>query len=69
MEAEPTEPVAKALAAHKRAETRAEQTRALLYMAIAEASDAGVRQADLVRVTGYTREHIRQIVKAAKEDG
>lgn len=33
--------------------------------AIAEAARAGMRQADIVRITGYTRERVRQICRAA----
>jgi hypothetical protein len=32
--------------------------------AIAEAAGQGVRQTDLVKITGYTRERIRQICRA-----
>lgn len=58
---DPIERVRRAFAAYKRAERRLEQTRAELHAAIRDALDADVRQVDLVRVTGYTRERIRQI--------
>ena len=35
-----------------------------LSAAIAEAARAGMRQIDIVRVTGYTRERVRQILRA-----
>lgn len=35
--------------------------------AIRRASALGMRQVDIVRVTGYNRETIRQIVKAGKD--
>lgn len=36
-----------------------------LAAAIVAAARAGTRQADIVRVTGYTRERVRQICRAA----
>jgi hypothetical protein len=54
-----------AVAAHRRAAKRAEQTLAL-HAAIAEAASQGVRQTDLVKMTGYTRERIRQICRAGQ---
>ncbi len=36
-----------------------------LAAAIVAATRAGVRQVDIVRVTGYGREHVRRIVRAA----
>lgn len=47
--------------AHAKAQDRANQTRAELHAAILAAIDDGVRQVDIARVTGYTRERIRQI--------
>lgn len=32
--------------------------------AIVAAADAGMRQVDIVRITGYTRERVRQILRA-----
>ena len=61
---DPAEPIKAAAAAHRRAARRAEQTLAALHTAIAEAASQGVRQADLVKITGYTRERIRQICRA-----
>jgi len=40
-----------------------------MYAAILNDLDNGVRQTDIVRTTGLTRERIRQIVKAHKEGG
>lgn len=68
MDPELTRPVTKALAAHRRATARADQTRAELHRAIAEAARQGVRQADLARLTGYTRERLRQIVNAERAE-
>ena len=61
---DPAEPIRAAVAAHRRAARRAEQTRATLHAVIAEAASQGVRQTDLVKITGYTRERIRQICRA-----
>jgi hypothetical protein len=57
--------LAKALAAHQRAELQLALARAELHTAIAEQLRRGVRQAELVKVTGYTREHIRRIAREA----
>jgi len=43
---------------------RADAARQALHEAIVEAGRGGMRQIDLVRVTGYTRERIRQILRA-----
>jgi hypothetical protein len=61
---DPVEPIKAAVSAHRRAARRAEQTLAALHAAIAEAASQGVRQTDLVKITGYTRERIRQICRA-----
>jgi AcrR family transcriptional regulator len=41
------------------------KARSRLAEAIVAAARAGVRQVDIVRVTGYTRERVRQICRAA----
>jgi hypothetical protein len=51
--------------AHKRAQTKAGEARTALAEAIIDA----VRQVDIARITGYTRENIRLMVKAAREAG
>jgi hypothetical protein len=61
-----TERLEAAAKAYRRAEKRADETRGELYAAIVEADKAGVSQVDIVRATGYTRERVRQIVRAAK---
>jgi hypothetical protein len=58
---DPAEPIKAALAAHRRATKRADETLAALHAAIADAARQGVRQGELVKITGYTRERIRQI--------
>lgn len=51
--------------AYRRAEAALEKRRAELAAAIAAAARAGTRQVDIVATTGYTREHIRRIVRDA----
>jgi predicted transcriptional regulator len=43
-----------------------DERRAALAEAIVAAAHAGRAQGEIVQVTGYTREHIRRIVKAAE---
>lgn len=57
--------VATASRAHHRATASADRTREQLHAAILEAIAAGVSQADLARATGYTRERLRQLARAA----
>lgn len=63
------ERVITALRNRKRAEKRHEDALAELHAAIVAALDAGMKQAELVRLTGYHRERIRQLARAAREDG
>ncbi len=63
-----TERLEAAAKAYRRAEKRADETRAELYAAITEADAAGVPQVDIVRATGYTRERVRQIVARARTE-
>jgi hypothetical protein len=54
--------------AYKRAEHTLEQRRDELFKAIGEAvTERGVRQSDIVKQTGYTREHVRRICHAYTE--
>lgn len=46
---------------------RQDERRARLADALLEAIDAGVQQKLLVAETGYTREHIRRLVVAARK--
>ncbi|MFC9358715.1 hypothetical protein ACFTZB_19365 [Rhodococcus sp. NPDC057014] len=46
-----------------------EEARAELHSAIVGALDEGVIQAEIVRRTGYTRERVRQIARAAGREG
>ncbi len=56
-----------AAAAHdfKVATTTLDDARGRLADAIVKAARSGTRQVHIVRVTGYTREHVRQICRAA----
>lgn len=45
---------------------RQEQRRERLADALLEAAEAGIKQVDLVKATGYTREHVRRLVDAAR---
>jgi hypothetical protein len=51
--------------AFRRAERVVEQRREELAAAIVQADKDGMRQVDIVRATGYTREHIRRIIRDA----
>lgn len=56
----------RAAAARKRAEAALESSRDELAALIVEASDAGMRQVEIVQISEYNREHIRRIVLAAR---
>lgn len=46
---------------------RQDERRARVADALLEATDAGIKQRDLVTETGYTREHIRRLVVEARK--
>lgn len=48
---------------YSKAKAAAEEERARLVELVRVAAEGGVRQVDIVQATGWTREHIRQIVK------
>ena len=54
-----------AIDAYRQAQGAAEDARRQLADAIVAEARAGTRQAEIVRVTGYTRERVRQICRAA----
>lgn len=62
---EPSSRTHDALRSYLDATVALERARLELHQAIVADLDAGVRQADLVRLTGYTRERIRQLARAA----
>jgi DNA invertase Pin-like site-specific DNA recombinase len=51
--------------AYRRAKEALDKARPELAAAIVEAARSGMRQADIVRETGYTREQVRRICRAA----
>jgi predicted transcriptional regulator len=50
---------------YRDAKAALDAVRPRLAAAIADAAKAGRRQSEIVRVTGYTRERVRQICRAA----
>jgi hypothetical protein len=65
MTTDQVQPVRDAVAAYQLARERADEALTTLHAAIAEAAAQGVRQNELVKLTGYTRERIRQISRQA----
>lgn len=57
--------LARAARAYAYAQANLELARANLHAAIADQLRAGVRQAELVRTTGYSREQLRRIARDA----
>lgn len=51
--------------AYKDAKRALDEARPQLAEAIADAARAGTKQTEIVRVTGYTREQVRRICRAA----
>ncbi|MER6534358.1 hypothetical protein ABT215_11205 [Streptomyces sp900105755] len=49
------------------AEKRADEARAALAIVMADAIQAGMRQGEVVQLTGYTREHVRRLVREVEE--
>lgn len=62
------EKVAATTKALRAAEAKASSARANQFAAIAAAKEAGVRPVDLVKLTGYSSEYIRQIIIKVKEN-
>lgn len=57
----------KAVRAKTTAETRADSARAALAIAMADAIRDGMKQSEVVAVTGYAREHVRRLVREVEE--
>lgn len=55
--------------AYRRAEKASLEKRQRLYDLMVEASRAGIPQTELIRITGYTRERVRQILRAGGIEG
>jgi CRP-like cAMP-binding protein len=47
----------------RRAQERADAAHTRMVQAMRTAADAGAKQVDIVRETGYTREHVRRLLK------
>lgn len=57
----------KAVRAKTAAEKRADDARAALAIAMADAIREGMKQGEVVDLTGYTREHVRRLVREVEE--
>lgn len=58
--------VAQVAAIYRQQQRVAEDARLALAAAIREAASKGVRQVDIIRASGYTREQVRKIVRAGE---
>lgn len=58
----------KAVRAKKTAEDRVEAARTALAVAMADAMRDGLKQSEVVAITGYNREHVRRLVGKVEED-
>lgn len=65
---ETVERLRKAVRAKTAAEKRADDARAALAIAMASAMREGMRQSEVVKLTGYTREHVRRLVREVASD-
>jgi len=57
----------KAVRAKDTAKKRYDTALDALADAMADAIDAGMKQSEVVQATGYTREHVRRLVREARE--
>jgi DNA-binding transcriptional regulator LsrR (DeoR family) len=46
---------------------RQDERRARVADALLKATDAGIKQVELVKETGFTREHVRRLVNEARD--
>lgn len=58
----------KAVRARYAAEKRAKEARHALAVAMADAVRGGMKQSEVVKATGYTREHVRRLVTQILEE-
>lgn len=65
--AETADRLKKAVRAKTAADKRADDARAALAVAMADAIRDGMRQGEVVEVTGYTREHVRRLVREVED--
>jgi hypothetical protein len=59
------EKLVQAAADYRRIEADLVTARSTLAEAIVEAAQAGMPQTEIIRISGYTREHVRRIVRNA----
>ena len=62
-----TEDLERAARAFRRAEAALDRARINLADAIVDASGEGVRQSEIARITGYTRETVRRILRSVDQ--
>ncbi|MDI2132582.1 hypothetical protein [Yinghuangia seranimata] len=62
------EQLSKAAKAYRRTEKAHEEARQALKQAAVEALDAGVKQSEVVKTTGWTREYLRRLRKGGDGD-
>lgn len=55
--------------AYRRAEKASNDRRQHLYDLMVQAARTGTPQTEIIRITGYTRERVRQILRAGGIDG
>lgn len=58
----------RAVRAKTTAEKRAEDARAALAVAMADAIRDGLKQSEVVAITGYNREHVRRLVSKVEDE-
>lgn len=58
----------RAVRAKKSAEDRVEAARAALAVAMADAMRDGMKQSEVVAITGYNREHVRRLVGKVEDE-
>lgn len=58
----------KAVRAKTAAEKRADDARAALAIAMADAMRDGLKQSEVVAITGYNREHVRRLVGKVEDE-
>lgn len=62
-----TDELVAATTAYRAAQEHLDDARRALAGAVVAAANSGVRQTEIVRITGYTREHIRRLVRDAEQ--
>lgn len=67
VDATPEAQLRSATSRRKRAERAVKEARLAERAAILAALEAGLRQVDVVSITGYTREHVRRLAEAERQ--